>query len=108
MFNLFHYFFRDLNEDPRTIRKRVEKDKVTDKDWATFKQNPARFTQVRSTTCSRSFSEADILENGCFLAPYLQGIPESGKFLLINPNLGNFACGIRNPTNEWNAESKIH
>ena len=102
MFNLFHYFFRDLNEDPRTIRKRVEKDKVTDKDWATFKQNPARFTQVRSTTCSRSFSEADILENGCFLAPYLQGIPESGKFLLINPNLGNFACGIRNP------ESKIH
>ena len=38
--------FRDLNEDPRTIRKRVEKDKITDKDWVTFKQNPARFTQV--------------------------------------------------------------
>ena len=43
----FYFFFRDLNEDPRTIRKRVEKDKATDKDWVTFKQNPARFTQVR-------------------------------------------------------------
>lgn len=44
--------FRDLNEDPRAIRKRVEKDKATDKDWATFKQNPARFTQVSSVNGS--------------------------------------------------------
>jgi len=41
---------RDLNEDPRTIRKRVEKDKATDKDWVAFKQNPARFTQVRKSS----------------------------------------------------------
>lgn len=54
-------FFRDLNEDPRTIRKRVEKDKATDKDWVTFKQNPARFTQVgynrlRRYTCNSPYS----------------------------------------------------
>ncbi|KAK2559999.1 Coiled-coil domain-containing protein 60 [Acropora cervicornis] len=36
---------KDLNEEPKTIRKRVEKDKATEKDWATFKQNPTRFTQ---------------------------------------------------------------
>ena len=41
---------RDLNEDPRAIRKRVEKDKATDKDWVAFKQNPARFTQVRESS----------------------------------------------------------
>jgi len=36
---------KDLKEDPIAIRKRVEKDKATDKDWVAFKQNPARFTQ---------------------------------------------------------------
>lgn len=36
---------KDLNEEPKTIRKRVEKDKATEKDWVTFKQNPTRFTQ---------------------------------------------------------------
>ncbi|KAK3748604.1 hypothetical protein QZH41_016425 [Actinostola sp. cb2023] len=34
-----------LNEDPRFIRKRAEKDKVTEKDWTLFKQDPNRFTQ---------------------------------------------------------------
>ena len=43
---LISFCCRDLNEDPRIIRKRVEKDRATDKDWVTFKQNPARFTQV--------------------------------------------------------------
>ncbi|XP_020910687.2 uncharacterized protein LOC110248496 [Exaiptasia diaphana] len=34
-----------LNEDPRFIRKRAEKDKTTEKDWTLFKQDPNRFTQ---------------------------------------------------------------
>ncbi|XP_044171462.1 uncharacterized protein LOC122955764 [Acropora millepora] len=33
------------NEEPKTIRRRVEKEKATEKDWVTFKQNPTRFTQ---------------------------------------------------------------
>ena len=44
--NFSFLFLRDLNEEPKTIRKRVEKDKATEKDWVTFKQNPTRFTQV--------------------------------------------------------------
>ncbi|XP_078384035.1 uncharacterized protein LOC144666472 [Oculina patagonica] len=47
---------KDLNEDPRTIRKRVEKDKATDKDWVTFKQNPARFTQRGTRRGTRRIS----------------------------------------------------
>lgn len=47
---------KDLNEDPRAIRKRVEKDKLTDKDWATFKQNPARFTQRGTRRGTRRIS----------------------------------------------------
>ena len=45
-FNVSSLFLRDLNEEPKAIRKRVEKDKATEKDWVTFKQNPTRFTQV--------------------------------------------------------------
>ncbi|XP_020617163.1 uncharacterized protein LOC110055123 isoform X2 [Orbicella faveolata] len=47
---------KDLNEDPRTIRKRVEKDRATDKDWVTFKQNPARFTQRGTRRGTRRIS----------------------------------------------------
>ena len=52
---LITFYCRDLNEDPRTIRKRVEKDRATDKDWVTFKQNPARFTQVGCRQLPESF-----------------------------------------------------
>lgn len=47
---------KDLNEDPRAIRRRVEKDKATDKDWVTFKQNPARFTQRGTRRGTRRIS----------------------------------------------------
>lgn len=47
---------KDLNEDPRSIRKRVEKDKATDKDWVAFKQNPARFTQRGTRRGTRRIS----------------------------------------------------
>jgi len=34
------------------------------------------------------------------------GIPESGKFLLAESGILGF--GFRNPTNDWNPESKFH
>lgn len=45
-FNSSYILHRLLHEDPRFIRKRAEKDKATEKDWALFKQDPNRFTQV--------------------------------------------------------------
>ena len=43
----------------------------------------------------------------------MQGNPETGKILLMEsgiPGFGirNTAHGIRNPTNDWNPESKLH
>ena len=35
-------------------------------------------------------------------------IPESTKFLFVESGILNTAQGIRNPTNDWNPESKFH
>ena len=40
------YSLRELKEDPRFVRRKVEKDRTTEKEWKDFMQNPARFTQV--------------------------------------------------------------
>ena len=42
-----------------------------------------------------------------FLPHTCKGFRSPGNFCLSICNLGNFACGIRNPTNDWNQESKI-
>ncbi|EDO45458.1 predicted protein [Nematostella vectensis] len=47
---------KELKENINNLRKRVERDKNTEKDWVTFKQNPARFTQRNTRRGTRRIS----------------------------------------------------
>ena len=35
-------------------------------------------------------------------------IPETGESKILDVGIRNLAQGIRNPTNDWNPESKFH